>query len=65
MTSKRVAACEDLGPKGPRGGPRLVTAVSDREKEKEQTGWCRAVAAMEGRLGVIPDAVGGPWRPRG
>lgn len=39
-----------------------MTAVSDREREKDQNGQCRAAETTEGSLGFVPDAVGSPWR---
>lgn len=60
VTSKRVAAYENLGPKG----PRLVTSVSDRE-EKDQTIWCRALQTTEGSVDFIAKAVGSSQRLNG
>lgn len=59
VTSKRVAACEDLGPKGSEGGPRLVADMSDRERKRDQTR-CGAVKTMGRRMDFIPSAVGSP-----
>lgn len=53
VTSNRVATCEALGPNGPKGGLRLVTAVSGEEREKGPASWCRAVKTTEGNLDFI------------